>query len=169
MPIKRSIALVMSMLAAGCAELPSISPAPDRSTLPGEPVQLVRLQEYFPAFNSGFETQTRLVVTSQAEWEAAWQRIWQNERPVPAPPAVDFSREVVLVAAMGSRGSGGHHIQLQQAAAQPGNVVVRVVETSPGAACFVTAAITEPVDVVRLPRTPLPIEFQTVKAVHNCE
>ncbi|WP_420128609.1 protease complex subunit PrcB family protein [Longimicrobium sp.] len=167
MPIKRSIALMMSMLAAGCAELPSISPGLD--TLPGEPVQLVRLQEYFPAYNSGFEMQARLVVTSQAEWEATWQRIWQNTRPVPAPPAVDFQHEVVLVAAMGSRSSGGHHIQLQQAAAQPGNVVVRVVETFPGEACVVTAAITEPVDVVRLPRTSQPIQFQTVKQVHACD
>lgn len=169
MPIKRSFALVLATLAAGCAELPSISPAPERDVLPGEPVQLVRLHEYFPADNSGFDAQARLVVTSQGEWEAAWQRIWQNERPVPAAPAVDFSREVVLVAAMGSRSSGGHHIQLQQAAAQSGTVAVRVVETSPGSECFVTAAITEPVDVVKLPRTSLSIEFQTVRAVHNCE
>ncbi|HYR07775.1 MAG TPA: protease complex subunit PrcB family protein, partial [Longimicrobium sp.] len=133
------------------------------------PVQLIRLQEYFPPHNSGFGEQARLVVTGQAEWETAWRRVWEGHSPVPAAPAVDFEREVVLVAAMGSRPNGGHHIQVKQAAAQADRVVVRVVETSPGKACFTTAAFTEPVDVVKLPRTPLPIEFQTVKAVHECD
>lgn len=155
--------------ATGCAELPSISPEPDLGELVGDPVQLVRLQEYFPAPNSGFDAQARLVVTSQAEWEATWRHVWHGHSPVPATPAVDFEREVVLVAAMGSRSSGGYHIQLQQAAAQSNRVVVRVIETSPGSRCFTTAALTEPVDVVRLPRTSLPIDFQTVKTVRECD
>jgi hypothetical protein len=166
MPIKRLTLLLLAAFAAGCSELPSISPEPDQDTLPGEPVQLVRLQEYFP--HSGFPARARLVVESQADWEAVWQRLWQDARTVPAPPAVDFEREVVLVAAMGTRPSGGYQIQLQQAAAQSGAVVVRVAETSPGGGCIVTFALTAPVDIARLPRTALPIEFQTVKAVHEC-
>jgi hypothetical protein len=168
MQTKRLMALMLAVLAAGCADLPLISSGPGQDVLDGDPVQVVRLQEYFPATNSGFEEQARLVVTSQAEWEAAWARIWRNHSPVPPTPLIDFEREVVLVAAMGSRSSGGYHVKVQAAAAQADRVVVRVVETSPGSGCVVTHAFTEPVDVVRLPRTPLAIEFRTAKEVHDC-
>jgi hypothetical protein len=168
MPIKRSLALLLAVLAAGCAELPSISPGPERDQLAGEAVQLTRLDQYFPPYNTGFEEQARLVVDSREAWEAAWVRVWKNHGEVPPAPAVDFSREIVLLAAMGVRYSGGHHVRMPAAAVQPNRVVVRVVETSPGSGCVTTAALTEPVDVVKLPRTPLPIEFQTVKTVHEC-
>jgi hypothetical protein len=168
MSIKHLTVFMLAALAAGCAELPLTGSDSELEELVGEPVQLIRLQEYFPLHDSGFGEQARLVVTSQAEWETAWRRVWHGHSPVPAAPAVDFEREVVLVAAMGGRSSGGYQIQVEKAAAQADRVVARVIETSPGKGCFTTAAFSEPVDVVKLPRTPLPIEFQTVKAVHEC-
>jgi hypothetical protein len=168
MSIKRLTVLMLVTLAAGCAELPLIGPDTGQEELVGEPVQFIRLQEYFPAYDSGFGEQARLVVASQAEWETAWRHVWHGHSPVPAAPAVDFDREVVLVAAMGGRSSGGYQIEVTQAVAQAARVVVRVVETSPGSGCFVTAGFSEPVDVVKLPRTPLPIEFRTVKVVNEC-
>ncbi|HEX5869362.1 MAG TPA: protease complex subunit PrcB family protein [Longimicrobium sp.] len=166
--MKRSIAPILATLAAACAELPSISPGLDQEPLGGEPVQLARLQEYFPAYNSGFEERTQLVVRTQAEWEQAWRRMWKNHSPVPAAPAVDFEREVLVLAAMGTRSSGGYRVQVQHAAAHPDHVVVRVIETSPGGGCVTTAALSEPVDVARLPRTDLPIRFRVVETVHEC-
>ena len=47
-------------------------------------------------------------------------------------------------------------------------MAVRVLETSPGSGCITLAAFTHPVDIVRLPRTPLPVRFHTVKTVHEC-
>jgi hypothetical protein len=169
MSINRLRMLMLATLAAGCAELPLVGTGPELDELAGEPVQIIQLQEYFPRYNSGISEQARLVVTSRAEWELAWRRVWHGHSPVPAAPAVDFDREVVLVAAMGGRSSGGYQIQVTQAAAQADRVVVRVVETSPGKGCFTTAAFSEPVDVVKLPRTALPIDFQTVKVVHECD
>ena len=167
MSINRLTVLLIATLAAGCAELPLVDPDPELGELVGEPVQIIQLQEYFPRYDSGISEQARLVVTSQAEWEVAWGRVWHGHSPVPAAPAVDFDREVVLVAAMGARSSGGYHIQVTQAAAQADRVVVRVVESSPGRGCITTAAFSEPVDVVKLPRSPLPIVFQTMKVVNE--
>lgn len=169
MQLNRSIALVMSMLVAGCAELPSISPGLDQVPLPGEPVQVVRLEAYFPVHYSGLDAPARLVVESQAEWALVWQRIWGSHDPVPALPSIDFDRETVLVAAMGTRPTGGYAIRVDAAAAQGERVAVRVVETSPGSRCALTQAFTAPIDIVKLPRTPQPIAFQTVKNVHECD
>lgn len=164
----RTIA-VLAVLAGACSELPTLGQDPERNTLEGEPVQLVRFAEYFPAFNSGFDQQTRLVVQNQAQWEAAWQRLWHNHWPVPATPAVNFETHVVVLAAMGSRATGGFRIQVDEAATRSDHVMVRVIETSPGRQCFTTQAFTEPVDAVKLSRTSLPIRFQTVSTVHECD
>lgn len=162
------VILVAALLAGACGDTPTARQDPPLEALAGNPVQLARFTEYFPAYNSGFGQQTRLVVGSQAEWQAAWTRLWKNHAPVPPPPAVDFANEVVLLAAMGSRSSGGFTIRVQDAAARTDHVAVRVIETSPGGGCVVTGALSEPVDVVRLPRTALPVRWETVRAVHEC-
>lgn len=163
------VTLVAVVLAGACSESPTARQDAPLEALVGNPVQLARFQEYFPAFNSGYGRQTRLVVTTQAEWEAAWARTWENEEPRPPAPAVDFTREVVLLAAMGSRPSGGFRIRVEAAAARTDHTAVRVVEMSPGGNCIVTAALTEPVDIVRLPRAALPVRWETVRAVHSCD
>ena len=169
MTATRLFSLLFAILAAGCGELPSMDPGVDPDLLGGERIEIIRLDEYFPPFNSGFMEQTRRVVQSQAVWEQVWARMWANHHPVPPVPSIDFEREMVLLAAMGGRSSGGYRVQVQAAAALADRVAVRVIETSPGGNCIVTAALTEPVDVVRIPRTPLPVEFRTVTAVHRCE
>jgi hypothetical protein len=160
------VPLLVAVL-AGCSELPTVRQG-ERNVLDTQQVALVRFDAYFPAYNSGFGEPVRRVVDDAAEWEDAWRELWRSHNPVPPAPAVDFSREVVLLAAMGTRSSGGYSIHVEDAAAKGDHVTVRVIETSPGRACGVTAALTEPVDIVKLSRTPLPIRWETVKSVHDC-
>ena len=168
MPIKRSIAAMLALLAAGCTELPSILGGPNHDELGGEPVQITRLQEHFPGFSSGITEPARLVVNSQTEWALVWRRMWQSHNPVPPAPVVDLSSETVLVTTMGGRPTGGYSIRVEEAAVVSGDLVIRVVETSPGRACVTTQAFTAPVDVVKVPRTGHSIRFETVKKVHDC-
>lgn len=162
------ITVTLAALLTACGELPFTTPGPERNELGGEPVQVTRLRADFPAYYSGLGEQARLVVKSQGEWEVVWRRMWSNHHPVPPAPPIDFDRELVLVAAMGSRATGGYAIRVTEAAALSDHVAVRVVETSPGGACVLTQAVTAPVDVVTLPRTPLPVRFRNEKAVHEC-
>ncbi len=162
------ITLVLAALAAGCAELPSISPGPDLDELAGEPVQLTPLQEHIPVGYSGFGEQAQLVVETEAEWEEVWLRLWRNVDSVPPVPAVDFGSETVLVAAMGARPTGGYAVRLESAAVQGHEVVVRVVETSPAGGCGVRMATSSPADVVKMQRTSRPTRFQVVQSVREC-
>jgi hypothetical protein len=158
---------VLGVSAAGCSELTGALPGIRRSELPGEPVTLSRVQGV-PRHYSGMEERARLVVESADAWQAAWSRMHQGTAPSPAAPEIDFAREVVVVAAMGGRPTGGYSIEVSAAARQGGETTVRVVETSPARSCVVTQAITTPVDAVRLPRTALPVVFSEVQAVHRC-
>jgi len=163
----RLIAVVTAVLAGGCTELPTVRHMEQKTFGEGQ-VALVRFDVQFPAYYSGFGEQTRRVVTNQSEWEAAWRQLWHNVRPIPDAPPVDFDREIVLLAAMGSRGTGGYTIHVEDAAVNGDHVTVRVIETSPGRGCGTTQAVTAPADVVKLTRTPLPIRFETVRSVHDC-
>jgi hypothetical protein len=92
---------------------------------------------------AGLTTRERLVVRSPAEWSAVWDQITASHRPQPAPPAIDFGTEVVLVASMGARPSGGYVITIDSAKVVAGEFRVHVRETSP-VDCGTTAAITQP-------------------------
>lgn len=162
------VTLAAALLAGACGETPTDGVDPIQSTMDGDPVPLERFNQYYPAFNSGFEKPVRIVVSTQPAWETAWRTIWQNASPVPPAPAVNFDTHVVLLAAMGMRSSGGYRIQVHAAAGRGDHLGVRVVETSPGASCFTTAAITQPVDIVKLPRTEFPIRWETEQVVHEC-
>lgn len=160
--------LVLAAVAAGCAELPSIDPGLDQGDLGGQPVPVTRVHEAFPAAYSGFSQQTQLVVESRAEWEEVWRPLWGSADPAPAAPAIDFSRQTVVVAAMGTRATGGYVVRVEKAASQADHVVVQVVETSPSGGCPTTQAVTAPVDVVTVPRTSQPIRFRVVQMVREC-
>jgi hypothetical protein len=102
--------------------------------------------------SSGLTESQRLVVRDAAAWREVWTAISARQLPPPAVPDVDFTREMLVVAALGQRSSGGYHILVDSAAAQPSALTVTIRTISPGPTCGVTLAVTEPVDIARLPR-----------------
>lgn len=124
---------------------------------PGIPVPVVRLRtepcpqcsfEYY----SGLTEAQRLVVRDRAAWTEVWAAIWRRHSPLPALPEVDFARDMLVVAALGERPSGGYGILVDSAAATPEGLVVLIRTISPEPSCAVTLALTQPVDIARLPR-----------------
>jgi hypothetical protein len=104
------------------------------------------------------------VITDAGMWASVWQQVTQNQLPAPALPEVDFDSEVVVLASMGTRNSGGYSIVITSASVVNGQVRIAVQESSPGQNCAVTGALTAPVHIVRVPRlttTPMFVEQAT--------
>lgn len=158
-------ALVLAV--AGCAGSPAEVPGAEHNQGTGEPVQLARFSGVSSHW-SGLQQRERLVVESRDEWERVWHALHANGSPMPALPEVDFGRDAVVVAAMGSRPTGGYGISVAGATRQAGHTLLQVVETSPSARCGTTQAVTSPVDVVRLSRSALPLRFAEQQAVLDC-
>jgi hypothetical protein len=118
---------------------------------------------------SGIETRERIVVTDSAAWASLWTRIMGSHSPRPPLPRVDFTREMIVVASMGTRSSGGFSIVFDSAYSRSDTLFLRVTERSPGPTCGTTAALTAPVALARLSRTSLPIGFAETKAVVACD
>ena len=164
----RPIALVFTALIGACAH-------PEASTslvIPGDPLPIVRLraEPYSFSYNSGLDQAGRIVVRDPSSWQTLWAQIHRGYTPVPAVPAVDFSQEMIVVVALGSRSSGGYGILVDGAnEARNAGLVVMVRSISPGPKCGVTAALTQPVDIARVARRDGDVSFLERSEVHTCE
>lgn len=116
---------------------------------------------------NGFQTDKsfRLVIRSSDEWQDFWKRFTGSIPPsngIPPPPEVDFSKEMVIVAAMGQRPTSGYWVFIDGACEVDGQVEVFVsnVEKPTCKGWGVFTALTYPADAVRIPQTDLPIVFR---------
>jgi hypothetical protein len=158
-------AVVLSLFASACA-------SSEQSTLPpgpNIPVVRLRAEPYSFEFYSGLNTPARLVVRDAAAWQSLWAQIYQRRFPVPPVPAIDFSREMLVVVALGSRSSGGYGILIDGASGEGANVTIAVRSISPAPTCGVTGALTQPVDIARLPRKDGEVRFLERAEVKECK
>jgi hypothetical protein len=92
----------------------------------------------------------REVVLDEHDWELAWPRL-SGERT--APPAVDFVRSMVLIAALGERPTGGYFVTIHDARIVSGGRLAAVVDESvPGPGCAALPVTTTPAIAVVVPK-----------------
>lgn len=141
-----------------------ISVACESPTGPGDPLPVTRILQ--GAFSSA-ETSQRLLVRSQAELAAAWTMMFRDLSEPPALPTVDFSRDMVIIALAGSKPSGGYCIVVQAAASKNGRAEIMIRSIGPTPATAILPVITNPYDVVRVPRREI-VTFIESSEVGNC-
>ena len=102
----------------------------------------------------------RLVIKSRDEFSNFWKQLTAGHAGAPPPPEIDFSKEIVVVAAMGERPTSGYWIFIDGACEVDGQVEVFVSSVGTTACAGQFPVVTYPADAVRLPRTDLPIVFR---------
>jgi hypothetical protein len=130
---------------------------------------LTRLRTDSSAFAlySGVNVPENLVIRDAAAWSALWQNIHATTEPVPPLPDIDFSLEMIVASALGARNSG-YNVLLTRATEGSGGVQIEVLETSPGATCATTQALTQPIDLGRVARRDGPVRFLATQHVERC-
>lgn len=146
------IGLVTSVL--GCNASP---------TNPTAPTGPLPIRTVYWTGVSGILSSARDVVGNADEWDRLWQIIVRGPRQdIPRPdrplPVVDFSREMLIIAARGQHSTGGYGIEVEAVTETERAVVVQVGTSNPGR-CGVTLAFTQPVHVVAVPRSERPVVF----------
>src|SRR5687768_7556191 len=102
---------LLGLVAAACLAA-SCSNSADGPTQPSGPVTLERFgrTDASLTYSSAIAAPLRAVVRDATTWRGAWATIWGDVSPAPALPTVDFSRDMVVVAALGQRPTGGFSI-----------------------------------------------------------
>ncbi len=119
--------------------------------------------------HGGISQRSRLIIRNRDEFNELWKQLTASGSYKPPPPEVDFSREMIVVAAMGQRPSSGYEI-LIDGACEVDNHVEILVRSFDSVKCGMQATVlTAPVDIVRLPRTELPVVFRETEVSSDCK
>jgi len=154
----------LAVLALGCS-------APLDAPGPHAPVTVTRLraEPFSFMYVSQLRQPERLVIRDQVAWVNAWASLWPFGAPIAAPPNVDFDHEMIVLAALGERPTGGYSILVDSAGTNADGVTVWVGTSTPGTHCVTTQAFTQPVDIARLPRIDAPVRFVGTSKVVDCQ
>ncbi|MCZ7586415.1 MAG: protease complex subunit PrcB family protein [Deltaproteobacteria bacterium] len=138
-------------VALGAASSRAARPSEEReaeSSADDESGAEVRIVERVEGVYSGFRRETRRLITTPAEFAALWKTVWANRIDPPPAPAIDFSRQVVLVVALGSLATGGHRVTIRSVERQGDKLIARVTRTQPQPGSAVTEAMSQPYSLV---------------------
>jgi hypothetical protein len=117
--------------------------------------------------NGGISQRARLVIRDRVEFNELWQQIVRQTSDKPPLPEVDFSREMLIVVAMGQQPSS-YEIIIDSACGVDNQleVLVRITKFLPCGAY--AGLLPETVDIVRLPKTDLPVVFRETEVTSDC-
>jgi hypothetical protein len=108
----------------------------------------------------------REVVRDPAAWAALWAKLREGSALSEAPPAVDFSRDMVIVAAMETQ-SCVSRVTIRSAAESGGELVIDVLEAPPAPNC-VCITSERPIHAVRLRKMDAPARFDVEQGQTHC-
>ena len=122
---------------------------------------------------SGVRDAQRRVIETEAEWCSFWSEV--HAFLLPSPPCdlmgVDFSREAVLIVALGPRPNScyGVHVDSVHGGVGSDNRVVRYRETTPGPDCACAMVITHPYHAVKVDKPVGRVRFVGENATYSCD
>jgi hypothetical protein len=174
---------VIAALSYGCnrAGHPSRLPdalgnaAPIRDVATKDRAREIQMEPYdavdhlYKNAKSSLPTSVRLAIMDTADWTAVWKRVVGSSSTAPVP-AVDFSREMLLVVGMGQAPCMGYQINVDTVFRDKDKRIYAVVrERHHGSRCGCLNEVVSPVDVIRVPRTVRPVTFLERQETNVCE
>jgi len=144
--------LLAAALAA--AQVPQ-KPQPPAPTPPGGAAALARIAK---GDMSGVQTTRQVTVRTAAEW----QKLWKEHSPDEKMPAVDFNSHMVVGVFLGSKPSAGYQVEILNVRPEGNDLVVEYAQKQPGRGMMTAQMLTEPYDLVAVPKHAGPVRFVEV-------
>lgn len=160
----RPLALALLLALAACNG--SSRPGRGLSGEPGPVAFETVIQRSIPGQSGG---EVREAARDAAAWASLWSRLREGADGTllpEQPPAVDFSREMVIAAAMPTQGCVSR-VTIQAISRRSGELVVDLLEAPPAPNC-VCVVSERPLHVVRLPQSPDPVRFEATRGQTSC-
>lgn len=151
----RIIALLFLCSAASCSMLGDGLGLRDGHELAFRP--LVR------GIHSGISATTLLVARDEEQWRELWGQHAARQLPPSAAPSVDFSKEMVVCVCLGNRPTAGWSLEVERATREDGALWLDVREKAPAPDALVAQMVTNPFEMVVLPRSELRVDVRTTR------
>ncbi|HEX6371668.1 MAG TPA: hypothetical protein VF006_22295 [Longimicrobium sp.] len=159
----RLLAAIALLLTAACGGGGDAEEEPQQSSLPEgvSPVAAVaRMAMPAAELPACQPASTRKVFRMEAEWNGFWEYAFREGCPRPQLPAgFDWSKEMIILAAMGRRESPADSIQVRGSGVVGDSVLVVLRRTSRQDGCDEPKVRVWPRDLVRIPADARPVRF----------
>lgn len=160
-------ALVLVAAACGDSREPTDAPAAERRLdLASDAAFRARIDEV--RLSNAIDAPARALFEDRESWETFWARATARMQPASAAPAVDFTRHMVAVVALGARPSGGHRVDVDGVFETADGLRIEAIASSPGERCVTTGAFTQPLDAVLVERGTGRVTFRVLDIVRDC-
>src|SRR5262249_59524025 len=123
---------------------PAPAPVPATGYAPYDSSNTIAIRRVGQWSTSGITTPERLVIRD----DSAYAKFWATLGDASTRPSVDFTHDLVIVAAAGQQPTGGHSIAVERVTRVGAGLAVEVAETVPPQGCLTTQALTQPGDGV---------------------
>lgn len=152
------LVLVLFLLAAACSN-GSLPEAAAAASLPFETL----LQKSNPG-QAG--ESCREVIRDPETWNRTWAELREGTSLPAEPPAVDFARDMVILAALGTQGCVSK-VTIREVNRQGQELVVNLLEAPPAPNC-VCIVSERPFHLIRLQKSDLPARFEAEQGRTEC-
>jgi hypothetical protein len=119
-----------------------------------------------PYFSVKADKGFRLVIKNQDQYNEFWKQFTAPILPgnwVPPMPELDFTKEMLIVSAMGQRPSSGFYTIIDGACEADGKLEIFISNLEGGGCGAALAVVTSPADAVLIPRSDLPVVFREIE------
>ncbi len=110
-----------------------------------------------------------VVIKNNEDYQKLMAEVYNNLDQMPQIPDVDFSKNYVVAMFMGSRNTGGYTLKFDKVIKRADDLTVSAYETSPGKTCIVTEAISQPYEIIKIPRIEKKVKFIRKQKVNECQ
>lgn len=117
---------------------------------------------------SAIEEKREVLLTNNEDYQKLMTEVYKNLDQMPRIPVVDFNKNSVIAAFIGTRSNGGYMVAIDSIT-EGKSLTVNITETTPGPNCMVTEAITRPFSLVKIPKTDAKPVFKTKQIVKDCQ
>ena len=108
---------------------------------------------------SGIKEAKQELIKDAAQWEKLWKQHALSANSGEKTPSVDFSKEMVIVATMGVKRTGGYAIEIVGVEVADQSLKISVKQSSPPPGALTIQALTAPFHFVAVPKSDLKPEF----------
>jgi hypothetical protein len=108
---------------------------------------------------SGIQEPLQQLIKDPAHWEKVWSAHNAGRKSEQNRPEIDFTKEMVILATMGRKNTGGYSIEITKAEVSGDQLKVYVTRKTPRPGGMSLQALTAPFHMAAVPKTELKPEF----------
>ena len=116
---------------------------------------------------SGFTDEKLMVIDNNTDYQKIMSIVYYNLDQMPIIPEVDFTKNTLILAAIGAKNTGGYSIGINNIKSN-GSVTISITEISPGKNCVLTESVISPYQLVKVKKIKKEVSFSTSRIVKDC-